>query len=98
MAAAFFRIPKDLMTGSGILSLVPPILKFWYDLWVCAPQYLSSGTSISPNASFSVLIAIGEVENALADILNLNDDLAASILEGSKKVVKDGEKKEATVC
>lgn len=71
------------MTGSGILSLAPPILKFWYDLCVCAPQYLSFGTSMSPNASLSVLLAIGDVEKALADIFNLNDVLAASILESN---------------
>jgi hypothetical protein len=32
--------PKALTTGSGILSLTPPILKFIVERWVCAPQYL----------------------------------------------------------
>ena len=38
IAAHFLRIPNALITGRGILSLSPPILKFIKDLWVCAPQ------------------------------------------------------------
>jgi len=34
IAVTFFRIPNDLTTGIGILSLSPPILKFYRDLWV----------------------------------------------------------------
>jgi hypothetical protein len=41
-AAALFSTPKALTTGSGIRSRAPPILKFWIDRCVCAPQYLRS--------------------------------------------------------
>lgn len=38
IAAHFLRIPNALITGRGILSLSPPILKFIKDLYVWAPQ------------------------------------------------------------
>jgi hypothetical protein len=40
LAAALFRTPKPLMTGSGMRSRAPPILKFCRERCVCAPQYL----------------------------------------------------------
>ena len=58
-AAAFFKAPNALITGIGILSRSPPILKFISDLWVYAPQYLSAGTSNGPKVSFSVLVPTG---------------------------------------
>ena len=41
-AAALFRMPKAVTTGSGIRSRAPPILKFCRDRCVCAPQYLQA--------------------------------------------------------
>lgn len=64
VAAAPFRIPNARMTGGGIRSCGWLILKFSSDRSVCAPQYLSAGTWISPKASVSVLVepAIAEVD------------------------------------
>mmetsp|Transcript_17790 Transcript_17790/g.42698 ORF Transcript_17790/g.42698 Transcript_17790/m.42698 type:complete len:396 (-) Transcript_17790:392-1579(-) len=42
-----FNMPNALTTGSCITSLLPPILKFIVDLWVCAPQYLRGKHSLS---------------------------------------------------
>lgn len=57
VAAAPFRIPNALTIGGGIRSCGWLILKFSNDRSVCAPQYLSEGTWISPKASLSVLIS-----------------------------------------
>ena len=56
IAAAFLRIAKARITSIGIFC--PPILKFCQDRWVCAPQYLSAGTRISPMVSFSIRYSI----------------------------------------
>ena len=49
-----FTIPSAQIISLGNRS--PPILKFSNDRCVCAPQYLSAGTSISPILSFSILV------------------------------------------
>ena len=54
MAAAFFRTAKAWTISMGI-DPAGPILKLFFDRSVCAPQYLSDGTLISPMVSFSVL-------------------------------------------
>ena len=41
-AAAFLRIPKAFITGIGILSYCPPILKFCNDLYVAALLFRSN--------------------------------------------------------
>ena len=56
IAAAFFNMPKAWMISPGIVSV--PILKFSKLLSVCAPQYLSAGTFISPIVSFSMRYSI----------------------------------------
>src|SRR5262245_45229246 len=53
-AAAFLMIACARITSIGIFSL--PISKFWNERCVCAPQYLSEGTSIDPMLSFSVRV------------------------------------------
>ena len=55
LAADFFKIPNALITGTGIRSRSPPILKFYKDRCVYAPQYLSAGTCNGPNVSDSSL-------------------------------------------
>ena len=57
-AAAPLRIPKARMTGGGMRSWGWLILKFSRERSVCAPQYLSEGTWISPKASLSVRIEV----------------------------------------
>ena len=53
IAAAFLIIAIDLIkTG---LTKNSPISKYFFDLWVDAPQYLSSGTLIEPILSNSFL-------------------------------------------
>ena len=54
VAAAPFKMPKALTMGGGMRSCGWLILKFSNDRSVCAPQYLSSCTWISPKASLSV--------------------------------------------
>jgi len=44
LAAAPFSTPNALITGSGMRSRAPPILKFCKDRCVCAPQYLHRPT------------------------------------------------------
>lgn len=56
VAAAPFRMPNALTMGGGMRSWGWFILKFSSDRSVCAPQYLSAGTWISPNASLSVRV------------------------------------------
>lgn len=56
VAAAPFKIPNARTIGGGIRSCGWLIRKFSKDLSVCAPQYLSDGTWISPKASVSVLV------------------------------------------
>jgi len=63
VAAAPFRIPNARTIGGGIRSCGWLILKFSRDLSVCAPQYLSDGTFISPKASLSV-----RIEEAIAAV------------------------------
>lgn len=46
-AAEAFRIPNARMSGSGMRSEAPPILKFCKERWVCAPQYLHNVTKPS---------------------------------------------------
>jgi len=55
LAEHFFKIAKALIKGIGIFSVSPPMSKFFKDLWVCAPQYLSAGTLIGPKVSDSSL-------------------------------------------
>ena len=51
-AAAFLTMPKARMTGRP--KRCPPILKFWRERCVWAPQYLSAGTSTWPMLSDSM--------------------------------------------
>ena len=53
-AAAFFTMPSALMKSLGNRSC--PILKFSNERCVCAPQYLSSATSMLPIESVSTLL------------------------------------------
>ena len=55
MAAAFFRMPNAWTTSAGMISSPTPMGKFSWDLCVCAPQYRSAGTAISPIESCSIL-------------------------------------------
>ena len=54
LAEAPFRIPKARMSGVGIVS--PPMSKWCNERAVCAPQYRSEGTSISPMLSLSTRV------------------------------------------
>ena len=56
MAALRLMIAIDLIIDSGTYIL--PILKYFFDLWVDAPQYLSFGTLIPPMLSNSFLVFI----------------------------------------
>ena len=38
MAAAFFRMPKALMSSLGIVSRPAPAWKYFSERWVWAPQ------------------------------------------------------------
>lgn len=49
-------MPKARTMGGGMRSCGWLILKFSSDRSVCAPQYLSDGTWISPKASVSVRV------------------------------------------
>lgn len=51
------RIPKAFTMGKGIRSCGWLMRKLDSDLSVCAPQYLSAATWISPKASDSLLVA-----------------------------------------
>lgn len=51
------KIP--LMTSTGMRDSLPPMGKFLRLRWVCAPQYRVSSTTMSPNASDSVLALDG---------------------------------------
>ena len=53
---AFFNTAKALIISKGILPFSWLILKFSVERCVCAPQYLSAGTSTYPMVSFSVLV------------------------------------------
>ena len=53
-AAAFFRSPSARTISRGITS--NPMLKWCSERSVCAPQYLSARTSISPIESDSILV------------------------------------------
>ena len=53
-AAHCLTRPRARMSGRGRRS--PPILKFSRERWVCAPQYRSAGTSISPMLSRSMRV------------------------------------------
>ena len=56
IAADFFIIPIDwIIIGSISIS---PILKYYFDLSVDAPQYLSTGTFMDPILSYSLLVFI----------------------------------------
>jgi hypothetical protein len=59
VAAAPLRMPKALMMGGGMRSWGWLMRKFSSDRSVCAPQYLSAGTWISPKASVSARVAAG---------------------------------------
>jgi len=56
VAAAPLRMPKARTMGGGMRSWGWLILKFSSERSVCAPQYLSDGTWISPKASLSVRV------------------------------------------
>ncbi len=56
VAAQRLTMPSARIKGLGRRS--SPILKFSRDRCVCAPQYLSAGTSIGPNESVSVRVVI----------------------------------------
>lgn len=58
VAAAPLRIPKALMIGGGMRSWGWLMRKFSSERSVCAPQYLSAGTWISPKASLSVRVSL----------------------------------------
>ena len=55
-AAAFFNMAKARRISSGIVSWPAPAGKFRRLRSVCAPQYLSAGTAISPMESCSIRI------------------------------------------
>src|SRR5690606_7128213 len=55
MAQAFLITPSARMTGTGWRS--QPMGKLMIDRWVCAPQYLSAGTSSGPKLSVSVRVS-----------------------------------------
>lgn len=55
MADAFFNMPNAWMIGIGMISVYLAMLKFCNDRCVCAPQYLSAGTCMGPNVSYSTL-------------------------------------------
>src|SRR6202453_3389404 len=54
LAEAPLRIPKARITGRGIVS--SPMSKWCSERAVCAPQYRSAGTSISPMLSLSTRV------------------------------------------
>ena len=56
-AAAFFRMANALIISSGMCP--SPIRKLSFERCVCAPQYLSAGTSTGPIVSFSMRYFIG---------------------------------------
>ena len=56
-AAAFFKYAKPYTISKGI-EAGAPILKLLRERSVCAPQYLSAGTSTFPIVSFSILYFI----------------------------------------
>ena len=53
-AAHCLTRPRARIRDRGSRSV--PILKFWSERWVCAPQYRSAGTSISPMLSRSMRV------------------------------------------
>src|SRR5579872_6612026 len=53
-AQAFLRTPRALIISLGRVSRPAPALKWCSERSVCAPQYLSAATAISPIVSFSV--------------------------------------------
>ncbi len=55
-AQAFLITPSARMIGTGWRS--QPIGKLMIDRWVCAPQYLSAGTSNGPKLSVSVRVSV----------------------------------------
>ena len=55
-AEAFFTRASAWMRAGGMRS--PEILKCWSERCVCAPQRRAAGTSIGPNVSFSVRVAV----------------------------------------
>ena len=55
-AQAFLMTPSARMIAAGCFS--QPIGKFMIERWVCAPQYLSAGTSSGPKLSVSVRVAV----------------------------------------
>ncbi len=55
IAQAFFTTPRARMIGTGCFS--HPMGKLMIDRWVCAPQYLSDGTSNGPKLSVSVRVS-----------------------------------------
>ena len=54
LAEAPLRIPKARISGLGIVSV--PMSKWCSERCVCAPQYRSEGTSISPMLSLSTRV------------------------------------------
>ena len=55
-AAARLMMPKARISGTGIVSV--PMRKFCSERAVCAPQYLSAGTSSGPKESVSVRVLV----------------------------------------
>ena len=65
VAAAPLRIPNALTMGGGMRSWGWLMRKFSSERSVCAPQYLSPGTWISPKASLSVRVVAGAMMRAV---------------------------------
>src|SRR6056297_2433837 len=56
IAQACLITPRARTMATGCFS--HPIGKFRIERWVCAPQYLSAGTSRGPKLSVSVRVAV----------------------------------------
>src|SRR5688572_31148285 len=50
-------MPKALISSLGIVSRPAPAWKYLRDLCVCAPQYRSDVTAMSPMVSFSIRVS-----------------------------------------
>ena len=72
VAAAPFKMPNARTMGGGMRSCGWLILKFSNDLSVCAPQYLSLGTWISPKASLSARVE-ADILAVLANVRMVDD-------------------------
>ena len=59
VAEACLTMPRARMMERGMRS--SPILKFWSERWVCAPQYTSDATSMAPMLSVSMRVGAAVV-------------------------------------